>query len=53
MMPKYLIGCSYRYAGATDEIEVEAETLEAAEDMAWRWAAERLSSWATEVEEDE
>lgn len=52
-MPKFIIGYSYRYADATEEIEVEAETLKAAEDMAWEWAAERVSSWVTEVEEDE
>ena len=52
-MPKFIIGRSYGYAGDTAEIEVEAETLEDAEAMAWEWAAERVSSWAIEVEEDE
>lgn len=52
-MPKFIIGRSYGYAGDTDEIEVEAETREAAVDMAWEWAAERVISWVTEVEEDE
>lgn len=52
-MPKYIIGRSYGYAGSDDTDEVEAESLEAAEEMAWEWAIERVSSWATEVEYDE
>lgn len=52
-MPKYIIGRSYGYVGSDDTDEVEAESLEAAEEMAWEWAIERVSSWATEVEYDE
>jgi hypothetical protein len=52
-MKKYNIGCSFGLVGDTQSDIIEAESLEEAEEIAWEWAVERVSSWATPVEEDE
>ena len=52
-MAKYNIGCSFGLAGDTQSDIIEAESLEEAEEIAWEWAVERVSSWAIPVEEDE
>ena len=52
-MARFRIGRSYGYAGDDEEYEVEAENLEAAEEMAWEYAVERVSSWAIAIEDNE
>lgn len=52
-MAKYRIGCSFGLAGDTQDDVIEAESLDEAEDIAWQWALERVSSWAELVEDDE
>lgn len=52
-MKKFRIGRSFGYAGDNDFDIIEAESLEEAEDIAWDWALERVSSWAEEIEESE
>ena len=52
-MKKFRIGCSFGLAGDTQGDVIEAESQEEAEDIAWNWAIERVSSWAEEIEESE
>lgn len=52
-MAKYHIGCSFGLAGDEQSDTIEAESLEEAEEMAWEWAMERVSSWAIPLEEDD
>ena len=56
-MPKFKIGGSMGYAGTSWEDEIEADTLEEAQECAWERAIERVESWAEELpetdEEDE
>lgn len=49
-MAKFTIARSYGYAGDTETLEVEAESREEAENMAWEWACERVDSWVEEEE---
>lgn len=51
-MKKYHIGCSFGLAGDTQSDIIEAESLEEAEEIAWNWAVERVSSWAEALPED-
>ncbi|MDE4176337.1 hypothetical protein PXK01_19450 [Phaeobacter sp. PT47_59] len=52
-MPKFIIGRSYGYAGTSSEDEIEADSLEDAENMAWEFALENVESWAKEAEDQE
>lgn len=52
-MKKYRIGCSFGLAGDQQEDFIEAESQAEAEEIAWSWAVERVSSWAEEVEDSE
>lgn len=50
---KFLIGYNFGLAGSDTEYEIEADSLEEAEQIAWDSACERVSSWAKLIEEDE
>ena len=50
-MPKFKIGGSMGYAGTSWEDEIEADTLEEAQEYAWERAIERVESWAEELPE--
>lgn len=52
-MKKFRIGCSFGLAGDTQVDVIEASSEEEAEQIAWEWAVERVSSWAEEIEESE
>ena len=52
-MAKYRIGRSYNQVNSEEEIVLEASSQEAAEEMAWDWAMEAVSSWASPLEEDD
>lgn len=52
-MKKFRIGCSFGLAGDQQNDVIEAETQEEADEIAWSWAVERVSSWAEEIEESE
>ena len=52
-MPKFKIGGSYGYVGTDWEDEIEADTLEEAQECAWEQAAQRVESWAEELPEDD
>jgi hypothetical protein len=52
-MTKYRIGRSYNQVNSEEEIVVEAASQEQAEEMAWEWAMEAVSSWASPLEEED
>ena len=52
-MGKYLIGASLGFVNATVEEEVEASSLEEAEQMAYEMAMENVESWAEPIDDDE
>jgi len=52
-MTKYRIGRSFNIANSEEEIVVEAASQEEAEEMAWDWAMEAVSSWASPLEEED
>ena len=52
-MPKFKIGGSYGYVGTDWEDEIEADTLEEAQECAWEQAVQRVESWAEELPEDD
>lgn len=51
-MPKYIIGGSYGHVGTDWKDEVEAETLEDAENEARDYMMERIEWWATDAPAD-
>ena len=44
-MPKFYIEKSWGFAGDTEALVVEAETLEAACQIAWEEACEQVEAW--------
>ena len=52
-MPKYRIGGSYGYVGTGWEDEIEADSIEDAEEIAWECAIAQVEHWAEEIEEEE
>ena len=52
-MPKFIVGRNYGYVGTEGTKEVECDTLDEAEDIAWEFAIEKLDSWAEPVEEED
>lgn len=51
-MPKFLIVCSYGYAGTESRDVIEADTLEEAEKEAWQNAIEHVESYAEPYDPD-
>lgn len=52
-MPKYKIGGNYGYVGTEWEEEIEADSIEEAQEIAWEDAIQRVGYWAEEIEEEE
>lgn len=52
-MAKYIIGRGYGLIGSEETMIIEADSGAEADEQAWEWAVERVSSWAEEIEESE
>ena len=45
-MPKFIIGRDYGYSGTSSTEEVDCDTIEEAQEIAWEFALENVESWA-------